>query len=133
VRPSEAVRLARPLAGTLELGYQSVRRKGVPGARDFSSFLVRTRAFHLATQPHPSEIDAINVLGSILTWSSAARYDSVTSQDAGGRPGSLLWSANRESGANPERPRRGDRALKGVTPLVAIVGPSIAGRPDEKA
>jgi hypothetical protein len=68
-----------------------------------------------------------------LTWLNRGRYDSETSQDAGGRPGSLPWSANRESGANPERPRRGDRVLKGVTPLVAIVGPSIAGRPDEKA
>jgi hypothetical protein len=39
-------------------------------------------------------------------------------------PGSLPWPANRESGATPERPRRGDRAQdgKGVTPLSAIVG-----------
>ena len=66
------------------------------------------------------------VPGSILTWFQPGRYDSLTSQDAGGRPGSLLWSANRESGANPERPRRGDRVLTGVTPLVAIVGPSEA-------
>ena len=35
---------------------------------------------------------------------------------------SLSRPANRESGAKPERPRRGDRAQTGVTPLIAIVG-----------
>jgi hypothetical protein len=36
--------------------------------------------------------------------------------------GSLPRLVNRESGANPERPRRGNRVLTGVTPLIAIVG-----------
>jgi hypothetical protein len=36
--------------------------------------------------------------------------------------GSLPRPANRESGVNPERPRRGNRASTGVTPLIAIVG-----------
>ena len=35
--------------------------------------------------------------------------------------GSLPRPANRESGANPERPRRGNWALTGVTPLMPLL------------
>lgn len=43
-------------------------------------------------------------------------------------PGSLPGLANRESGENPERPRRGDRAKKGVTPQLAIADPGVIAR-----
>jgi hypothetical protein len=53
-------------------------------------------------------------------------------------PGSLPGPANRESGANPERPRRGDRAQTSVTPLLAIAGAGakkarLVRRPDTQA
>ena len=64
----------------------------------------------------------------LLDMSRAYPYDPGTSMMLVAGLGSLPRPANRESGGNPERPRRGDRALR-VLPLIAIVDSAVA-RPD---